>query len=75
MGGYSAMRFAITYPDAFGAVASLSGFFDIEPLLNLWRPEIIKEQKDNGGKFNPVAGRYSQLIYSDAATWTPVLGW
>lgn len=48
MGGYGAMWQAMTHPDVFGAVGSMSGAVDIRPFSNNWDiKEIIGEYDSN----------------------------
>lgn len=50
MGGYGAMKIALTYPEKFGFGASFSGALDIVALMQDEQPEIKHEGKNLRGK-------------------------
>lgn len=56
MGGYGALKCALTFPDVFSCCGALSGVYDIKALLNLSvqknAPDVLKGlEKDLGGVF------------------------
>jgi putative tributyrin esterase len=62
MGGYGAFKLALTYPERFAAVASLSGVLDLVSLLKAQQdPERVAERQRIFGDFTAVEGSANDL--------------
>lgn len=67
MGGYGALKLALTHPDRYAAVASLSGVADIRQLARrLERAELVERVFD--GAFTDTDDLYALLDAADPAT-------
>ena len=62
MGGYGAMKLALTYPERYAAAASLSGALDISQLLQVAGRDWRKEMKNIFGDFKKVVGGPNDLF-------------
>ncbi len=67
MGGYGALKLALTHPERYAAAASLSGVAEIQALLgDLPRPEIV--ERVFGGEIAPADDVLALLEAADPAT-------
>lgn len=67
MGGYGALKHAVTHPERYAGVASLSGVADIRQLADrLERGEIV--ERVFGGSFGPEDDLFSLLVSVDPDT-------
>jgi S-formylglutathione hydrolase FrmB len=67
MGGYGALKHAVTHPERYAGAASLSGVADIRQLADrLERGEIV--ERVFGGSFGPEDDLFSLLAWVDPAT-------
>jgi S-formylglutathione hydrolase FrmB len=67
MGGYGALKLAVTFPERYAGVASLSGVADIRQLADrLERAEIV--ERVFGGAFGPQDDLFGLLATVDPAT-------
>jgi len=62
MGGYGAMKLALTYPDRYAAAASLSGALDISQILQAPGRDWRNEMKNIFGDFKKVVGGPNDLF-------------
>jgi len=72
MGGYGAIKLAIKHPDLFTSVATHGGIVYIEQYLELLTPLVI-EESGGSGPFVPSSGTWGDLLYSNAAAFSPNL--